>query len=132
MKINELLERQAELKRQGNALWEKAMQETEGMAPEAKDTYMVEVCKADLDIRAALKAINEQIEAARLYQEEERQEITRTMGHQNGSGGHVPSNRNEFTSFDQMLQARYGSRQENAWASWAHRPKNGLINRIKW
>ena len=93
---------------------------------------MVEVRKADLDIRAALKAINEQIEAARLYQEEERQEITRTLGQQNGSGGHVPSNRNEFTSFGQILQAGYGSRQENAWAqSWAQRPKNGLLNLIK-
>lgn len=107
MNIKELLDRQAELKRQGNALWEKAMKETEAMNADAKEAYMVEVRNTDLGIRTDLKTVSEQIEAARRYQEEERNEITERAGNRNGDrgGSSRGASRSEFSSFGQLLQA---------------------------
>lgn len=105
LNIKELLERRAEIKRQGNALWDKAQTETANMNAEAKEAYMVEVRKTDADIMRELKGVDEQINAAAAYQDEERSEITRRAASANGTDrGHTPS-RSEFNSFGQMLQA---------------------------
>ena len=102
MDIKALQERIAELKRKGNALWTKAEQETKAMTTEEKSQYMDKVREQDVEIRAELESAKRQLESARAYQDEEREEIARELG---GSRETKATGRNEFTSFGQMLQA---------------------------
>lgn len=104
MDIKALIERQAELRRQGSALWEKAMKDTEAMNANDKEAYMVEVRKTDLGIFADLKAVDEQIAASKRYQEQEREEIRQVVTNDKGKGPRA-SSRSEFTRLGQLLQA---------------------------
>src|SRR6266545_296429 len=103
MNIKEIQERIAELKRQGHALWEKAEKETKAMSREEKEQYMNKVREDDVVIRADLEAAKLQLASAKAYQEEEKEEIIRQIGKDNGNS--KSTGRNEFTSLGQLLQA---------------------------
>lgn len=98
MKVRELQARIAEIKSQGNALWEKAEADTKNMSAEAREEYMVTVREKDVAIRTELTNAQNQLKSAELYQDGERVEITRAAEQQDSSPA-------EFKSFGELLQA---------------------------
>ena len=103
LNLRDLLQEQAELKRQGNALWTDAEQKTKGMNRVEKDAYMVEVRAKDDEIMANLRDVQDRIKRAEAYREQEHDEIREVMAQPTDPPR--PTGRNEFSSFGEFLQA---------------------------